>query len=403
MSRENLIAQLERCSKQADEDIKANQNDNRADWAHIREETIQPFAEQLRSNHEISQLQDQVYLLPNESSVIDLSSVAVYLIDRARRVPAQEIVDSLLRIVSERTVQRMEVRLVEGLSVDRPMQLSDEFYILPIGALSEEGHPRELFSAHNVPRHGWGAVPESAVVRRRVIALQLAPRPVGDEPFPEFNEPPCEEAWNAALQAIVLSTDGAPQYRQGYQVATDAGWLGMANNGWGASESFPVPVKHATAITTPAISEIFDLLARPRSKSIDLAIRRLESARRRINIEDTVIDLGLCAEILLMGGSKDNAEISYKLATRAAWLIDGGADARLGTFSLIRTLYSLRSSVAHTGKLKDLRSMEEEEQRLKVIADSDRLCASLVIAMLSKGEVNDDLWKNIVLNAPVPQ
>jgi hypothetical protein len=77
----------------------------------------------------------------------------------------------------------------------------------------------------------------------------------------------------------------------------------------------------------------------------DVAIERLNLARRRQSPGNKAIEGAICLEALL--GDNDNRELTYKLALRAALLLATGLAARREIKEAVSRLYKLRSSTVH--------------------------------------------------------
>ena len=122
------------------------------------------------------------------------------------------------------------------------------------------------------------------------------------------------------------------------------------------------------------------------------AVDRLGRARTGVSSTDVALDLGIAAEVLLMHGmSGSNAEITYKLASRAAWLLGHTVADRSSTFAATRNLYKARSDAVHSGKLSS--RMTFDSQR------SDELVRAAIEAVLLKGDFPD--WEALTLGADV--
>jgi Apea-like HEPN len=80
-------------------------------------------------------------------------------------------------------------------------------------------------------------------------------------------------------------------------------------------------------------------------RSLDVALDRLNLARRRRSPGDKAIDAGICLEALL--GDDSPQELTYKLRLRAALLLGTTLDERRKIRDDVRDLYDLRSSVVH--------------------------------------------------------
>lgn len=118
------------------------------------------------------------------------------------------------------------------------------------------------------------------------------------------------------------------------------------------------------------------------------AVDRLGRSRIDTNPTDSALDLGIAAEILLMHEtSSSNTEITYKLASRAAWLVGHSKADRLATFDATRDLYKARSDAVHHGRLLNSRSFDQQR--------SDELVRAAIEAILLKGDFPD--WKELIL------
>jgi hypothetical protein len=393
-----LVAALEAAGKAAFQEINNAPRDDRAGWAHISQETTLPVAEALRSVPEVSALESFMYFLPYEGSVIDLGSVAIYLTFRAINTSAAALVHDLIRICSERKITLTHVRLVTDIAVDGIVNLGDGFFLVPPVGVPMTEHSDWIFSQRNRPAHGWGEPPSAAVICTRTIPLILHPKPKGveDTPLVDVAFPP-QSDWDAVMSALIVGSNGAPQFRQSFYVINDIGWLGMPNVSIGLSETFPVPGKPVSKIWTERLPNLFKYF-RQINPVINLAIKQLESSRRRLSDVERAIDFGICVEALLMSGAKDNGEISYKIATRAAWLLGDTPEKRNEIYDVARALYNTRSAAAHTGSLKPARNMEEADAQFHLFQQFDNLCASLIATLAEKGFPGD--WKKVVLDLP---
>ena len=79
---------------------------------------------------------------------------------------------------------------------------------------------------------------------------------------------------------------------------------------------------------------------------LQLAIRRLTLAAARNDEKDRLLDLMIAAEALFLAGD-GQAELSFKLALRAALYLGDGSSVRRDIFKHFRRAYDLRSKIAH--------------------------------------------------------
>ena len=138
-----------------------------------------------------------------------------------------------------------------------------------------------------------------------------------------------------------------------------------------------------------AIRRAFEQLAAfAEGDSLTRAIDRLGRSRLAIHPVDRALDLGMAAEIVLMHDqSRSNTEITYKIASRAAWLLGEGADQRTEIFDQIKQLYAARSTAVHSGVLPP---------KSKIDLDvADELVGRVIRAILVRGSFPD--WMSLTM------
>lgn len=139
----------------------------------------------------------------------------------------------------------------------------------------------------------------------------------------------------------------------------------------------------------PAIKRVFDQLASfSEGDSLTRAIDRLGRSRLAAHPVDRALDLGMAAEIVLMHDqSPSNTEITYKIASRAAWLLGEDADQRAEIFEHMKQLYAARSTAVHSGILPS-------KSRIDLDA-ADELVGRVIRALLERGRFPD--WMSITM------
>ncbi len=146
-------------------------------------------------------------------------------------------------------------------------------------------------------------------------------------------------------------------------------------------------------VTFPAdmamIKTVFGQLATfAEGDSLTRAIDRLGRSRLAIHPVDRALDLGMAAEIVLMHDlGTSNTEITYKIGSRAAWLLGEGAAERAKIFDEMKHLYKARSDAVHSGVLSP---------KSKVDLDlADKLVVRVIRAILQRGSFPD--WTSLTL------
>ena len=131
-------------------------------------------------------------------------------------------------------------------------------------------------------------------------------------------------------------------------------------------------------------------------ETLELAINRLSSSihrnRGRFWLQDRILDAAISLEIMYQ---LDPPEITYKLATRAAYLLAKTEDERAEIFDQIHTFYVARSKIAHGAARK--RKGKKKPTNFQKSADLGfKLASETLQALLVNGEFPD--WNKLVLS-----
>lgn len=81
-------------------------------------------------------------------------------------------------------------------------------------------------------------------------------------------------------------------------------------------------------------------------------LSRLSQSKRREQIEDKVLDLGISLEMMLLDDNKDKNQLALTFRLRGTWLISNNEVERLENYKVFSDIYDYRSQVAHTGLLE---------------------------------------------------
>jgi hypothetical protein len=108
---------------------------------------------------------------------------------------------------------------------------------------------------------------------------------------------------------------------------------------------------------------------------IKISIRRFQYAYERVNLEDKIIDYMIAFEALLFKEG-ETGELSHKLSTRVAKLLEETFDERVSTAKKMQVFYKARSQVVHGEKIRvdaNFAQTIEEYLRKSIISVIERL------------------------------
>lgn len=161
---------------------------------------------------------------------------------------------------------------------------------------------------------------------------------------------------------------------------------GEGNTAARPTAAYPVV---AQPVEAAAVKRAFDALAGFAGfESLARAIDRLGRARLARSPVDQALELGIAAEIALMhGDSSSNTEITYKIGSRAAWLLGRDPEERASVFGECKALYHARSKAVHEGVLPKKSNID--------LAGADAFVARTLNAIAERGRFPH--WSNLTM------
>lgn len=132
--------------------------------------------------------------------------------------------------------------------------------------------------------------------------------------------------------------------------------------------------------------------------ALSLAARRLSRSFARIGWwtrHDRILDYAIALEILY---GLDGSELTYKLGTRAAFLLGKTPKERRSTFEKVTEFYGVRSAIIHGGTRKKRKNDHFENSEQACAGGCDLACTTL-LALLQRGRFPD--WNALVLEESV--
>ena len=137
------------------------------------------------------------------------------------------------------------------------------------------------------------------------------------------------------------------------------------------------------------VRNIHEGLSRQRAfEKLRVPIQRWRRSKAASNGVDLAIDLRIALESLFLDEG-NNAELSFRLALRAAWFLGAAGQERTDIFDALREAYKIGSKAVHTGKGYD--DMIPAE-----LAAAQDICRMSILRRISEGGKPPN-WNKVVL------
>ena len=301
--------------------------------------------------------------VPRGHGSLSLHDIAVCLLKHAvvtSGIDTAEHFDRYLSLAEDRTLPCAEVTTVEGLRVDAPYAVFPGLTVLPLEDAVEQGLMDKVEKEDLAMRTRQTRLsPMACVVRSATFGPAFIPPQQRDEPHLTFQNLTFEwadEGLFVILHLLALANNSRVRMLDSSVVVPEfRGLLPFFQRA-----RMPDPPRQMLwgrrgALTQDSVDELramFERLAAFPDKQrplVELAARRLASALSRTDgsflAQDSILDVSIALEILY--GLSDGGEIQHKLATRLAHFLGESAAERYRLLKGVRSLYSMRSKVAH--------------------------------------------------------
>lgn len=257
-------------------------------------------------------------------------------------------------------IDRADLRMVaavHGLEVRQPVNLANGVRLLPFTAAPDLPNLRLL--ARRYQGNPWSMIDLASVILPAIAVFDMGTVPASDDHT--AREAVHNRAYDALLdiaRAFTLTDHGAPVIGNSWTDFVDPA-LTLAEFGriW-MSARFEGSLSQAPPLSVDgealAWADRYLRMDGSLRRSVEVALDRLNLARRRRSPSDQAIDSGICLEALL--GDDSPQELTYKLRLRAALLLGKTLPERREIRQAVRDLYDLRSKVVH-GRARQLKDV----------------------------------------------
>lgn len=241
---------------------------------------------------------------------------------------------------------------VLGLEAERSIELDGGYTIQTISNMPDSDE-KEYFGEARFDFLSRASLPKCAITKRQKVK-KIWTNDSAISPADEYSLS-CKRLHELAW--ILNAVDGmtcVPYMQTAYRAATTPpGHFGGSGGGlpmFDVSTRIPSKISAALAPLINSIFSHFQLKGEAEKARLLLILSRLSQAKRRMQVEDKMLDLGIALEMLLLDDNeKDQLSLQFRL--RGSWLAGKSDLDRLEKWSILQEIYNARSSVAHTGTL----------------------------------------------------
>jgi hypothetical protein len=322
--------------------------------------------------------EDLLRVLGTGASILRPTEVAAWLLARALTTSIGSAVDDLTKYSKAREFQAIEIRVLDGVTVEERVELEPHLWLEPLMSLEP--------TTFRDQSRGYDLL---GFERSRAALVRIVAHPLvyysakGDSRMPRLDIPE-KNLLDDTARLMALCPGLAPVVVASWwealpEVPTGIGGTSAGSFTLGFESTF-----RSSALQRAAADLLREALTLMRGCPTELwstlcvVLDRLGAAKRRPGSVNRAIEAGIAAEALFLRfGGEDQSELSFRLAARAAWLLGKDYATRTAVFDLFRALYEARSKAVHNGKVPS------QVRKMDVKNMLDRSCEALEQATLA--------------------
>jgi hypothetical protein len=356
--------------------------------------------EMLSNDPRVKDLEGKMISRGSGAQAFEVKTLAMWFLWCANEYGLESAEEHLNLFLDADLVSVINALWIIGVKVEQTICLDGGYEILPIENLPDSRDKEQFLQKRFDDDMQHHLVPSSAIIypckvkkaqKNDGMALN-----VEDVEFRQSNR----RLYEIAL--LLNALDGVsclPYHSTSYAFPTTP--FGPFNSSGGGSPIYDVLGHNVAQLATndrtiiDVLISNYDRLPNSEKKRFQVILNRLSQAKRRIQIEDKILDLGITIEMLLLEDNKNNDQLSLSFRLRGSWLLGETSEDRMKIYKQLNEIYDYRSQVAHSGILckGDIHKISDV---MKSFPEYQSLAEKIFRKILNSGKPD---WKKLVLNA----
>lgn len=334
----------------------------------------------LRDDPRVQALNGKMISNGNCATRFELKTLAMWFLWAINEYGQDEAEKNLNIFLDSKKVPVINTQWVLGIELDRTLELEQGYRIIPIEEMPDSRDKEQYL------RHDFGTLihrlpkPKAAITCVRHFTKVRG----SDDSMQETEESKEFQDSFRSLDEIALllnALDGVsciPYFSTSYTLPNMP--MGMFSGSGGGCPLHDIFGYSSSKLSEDMKGNITDLLNafgkfQTNNKArISRILSRLSQAKRRSQIEDKILDLGIALEMALLEDNKNNDQLSLSFRLRGSWLVGREKEERQNIYRQLKEIYNYRSQVAHSGILcgndpEKIKAVRERFQEYALLAE----------------------------------
>ena len=330
------------------------------------------------------------------AQIFEVKRLAMWFLWCANEYGQDKAKTYLEAFLNSDTISVINTLWVVGIEVESPIILDDGYIIRPLENMPDSTEKEYFLQNKMMPNFYSLPVPLCAITKDCLITKAWGNESTvkGTEYLEEYRKT-CEQLKNIALILNSLNDVFCTPYFSTSYVNAEVP-LGPFGGSGGGNVLYDVLTRGLTKLSSSEADNINELTKKycelndKDKKRMGRILDRLSQAKRRRQIDDGILDLGIALEMLLLKNSKkDQDQLSSSFRLRGSWLVGTDKTDRGKKYEQLKKIYGYRSDVAHNGILCD-GNQEEITQVHKSFYEYLTLAENICQTVIKDGYPN---WK----------
>lgn len=356
----------------------------------------------LREDPRVQALDGHMISYGNNATRFDVEDLAMWFL-RTTQEYGQDIAETNLdTFLGSEKLTVINTLWVLGIEVENTLDLGSGYRIESVYQMPDSREKRLYLNRDDFfsPQQHRTRKPKTAIT----CTCQTTKAVKGNETIQQMKIGD-EEFWNSSQRlseiALLLNAlDGVsciPYYSTSY--APSGMPMGIFGGSGGGSTIYDIIGYGSSKLFADSVREIRSLVdafgALPSGDKLRMtrALSRLSQAKRRLQIEDKILDLGIALEMVLLDDNVNNDQLSQSFRLRGSWLIGKDGHDRHIIYSELKDIYDYRCQVAHSGALRKNNGTKIDEVRTK-FQEYSFLAGRIIRHLICNGHYE---WSKLIL------
>jgi len=353
----------------------------------------------LKNDGRVKKLQGKMISRGSGASRFDTRMLSIWYLWAVDEFGKENADKYLSNFLNSDKISVVNTLWILGVETEKEIDLGDGFRITPVDKMPDSIEKR-LYIDRHIP------YPTQTLLKPKAAITKICEVKKEEDDDIEKTIAVNNEFWDSSkkmycislLLNIIDNMSCTPFYATSYTSKEVP--LGIFGGSGGGSSIFDVmgnKIKKIARLDTKILIKLlseYEKWDQPRKDRMNRILLRFSQAKRREQIEDKMLDLGISMEMALLNDHPEKEQLGLTFRLRGSWLLAQSSAERKEIYGKLKDMYNFRSQVAHSGVLCGNNLI-----KIKEVRDSFNEYASIGSKILQRliltGEPE---WENLILD-----